>query len=342
MISQTPSLQQSLQRLSSGASLLESEMVSAMMEIMQGQAEREAIVQFLTLLRDKGEVLAEVLGAARVMREFSVRVNVNQENLVDTCGTGGDSQGTFNLSTAAAFVVAGAGVRVAKHGNRAVSSQSGSADILEALGVRIDLDPIQVQKCLNEAGFGFFFAPRFHPATKNVSEARKIIGTRTIFNLLGPLTNPANPLTQVIGVYDPSKMLLMAQVLNALGSKHVFLVHGHDGLDEITLTGKTYLVELNGGKITESEVDPERLGLELCSPNDLKGRDASYNATMLKGLLEGYESSLRRAVVLNASAALVTSGRARSLEEGLTIADHSLDQGRAYEVLKDVIRISNE
>ncbi len=317
-------------------------MVSAMKEIMTGKVPEEEIVSFLTLLRDKGEVLAELLGAARVMREFCVKVGVNQNNLVDTCGTGGDKKGTFNLSTAAAFVVAGAGVRVAKHGNRAVSSQAGSADLLEALGVRIDLEPVQVRRCLSEVGFGFFCAPRYHPAMRNVAAARKKIGTRTIFNLLGPLTNPTSPLMQVIGVYDRHKMLMMAQVLKELGSKKVILVHGEDGLDEVTLTGKTYLVILNEGKITETELDPRNEGLDLCTEKDLLGKDAAHNATLLKGLLEGYECPMRDAILLNAAAALIASRRAMSWEEGLEIGEHAVDQGKAYQVLKDLIRVSNE
>jgi anthranilate phosphoribosyltransferase len=331
-----------LKILSSGRSLDEAAMFDAMKAIMSGREKEDDIVSFLTLLRDKGEVMAEIKGAVRALRDVCVKVSVTPENLVDVCGTGGDSRGTFNISTAAGFVVAGAGVRVAKHGNRAISSQAGSADVLEKLGIRIELEPIQVRKCLIEAGFGFFFAPRFHPAMKSVAAARKRIGTRTIFNLLGPMANPANPLTQVIGVYDRKKMTLMAQVLRDLGSTRVLLVHGEDGLDEITLTGKTYAVGLGGGKIAETEIDPEDLGLKLCTPADLQGRDADYNAMMLKGLLEGFESPLRTAVMLNAAAALMVSGRAGSMEEGLTIAEHSLDQGRAYEVLKDVIRISNE
>jgi anthranilate phosphoribosyltransferase len=333
---------ETLQKLSHGLSLKEEEMISVMQDIMAGKVSEDDLVQFLVLLRDKGEIMAELKGAVRVLRECMTTVAVNTENLVDTCGTGGDSRGTFNLSTAAAFVVAGAGVRVAKHGNRAVSSQSGSADVLESLGVRIELEPIQARRCLVEAGFGFFFAPRYHPAMKNVSLARKRVGTGTIFNLLGPLCNPAQPLTQVIGVYDPKKMPLMAQVLRDLGSQRVLLVHGDDGLDEITLTGKTHYVALSQGKISEGEIDPEVLGLELCRPEDLKGGDAASNAMMLRGLLEGYESPLRSAVALNAAASLMVSGRASGLEEGLAIADHSLDQGRAYEVLKDVVRISNE
>ncbi len=329
-------------KLKQHQNLSETEMVDAMKSIMSGTVPEEEIVRFLTLLRDKGETLAEVLGAARVMREFSVRVTVPQENLVDTCGTGGDAKGTFNISTAAAFVVAGAGVRVAKHGNRAVSSHAGSADLLEALGVRIELEPVQARRCLSEAGMAFFFAPRYHPAMKHVASARKKIGTKTIFNLLGPLTNPAQPLYQVIGVFDRSRMTLMAEVLKALGSRRVLLVHGSDGLDEVTLTGKTFGVLLEDGKISEIEIDPQALGLELCSPEDLKGRDAAYNATFLKGLLEGYVCPLRSAVVLNAAAALVVVGRAKSWEEAMTIADHALDQGKAVRVMRDLVRISNE
>lgn len=335
-------IQDVFDKLRHGRSLSESEMVDAMKSVMTGGEKEDDIVTFLTLLRDKGEIMAELKGAVRVLRECMVSVSVNPENMVDVCGTGGDARGTFNISTAAGFIVAGAGIRVAKHGNRAVSSQAGSADVLEKLGVRIEIEPVQVRKCLVEAGFGFFFAPRFHPAMKKVSEARKRVGTRTLFNLLGPMVNPANPLTQVIGVYDRKKMPLMAQVLRDLGSTRVLFVHGEDGLDEITLTGKTYFVALAGGKIAEGEIDPEALGLELCTLDDLKGRDASYNALMMKGLLEGFESPLRTASMLNAAAALMVSGRAGSLEEGLTIAEHSLDQGRAYEVLKDVVRISNE
>ncbi|MBI3541456.1 MAG: anthranilate phosphoribosyltransferase [Deltaproteobacteria bacterium] len=334
-------MQSILERLKSGQSLTESEMISSMKEIMSSRVPEEEIVSFLTLLRDKGETLEELLGAARVMREFCVKVSVNTDNLVDTCGTGGDSQGTFNISTAAAFVVAGAGVRVAKHGNRAVSSQAGSADLLEAVGMRIDGEPIQVRRCLQEAGFGFFFAPRFHPAMKNVAAARKKIGTRTIFNLLGPLTNPTQPIHQVIGVYDSKKMTLLAEVLKALGSERVLLVHGEDGLDEVTLVAKTHIVTLDQGKITESEFDPQDL-VSYCQPEDLKGRDAAHNASLLKGLLEGYECRLREAILLNAAAAFMAVGRVQHWEEGITLGEHSLDQGKALQVLKDVVRITNE
>ncbi len=330
-----------IQKLNEKESLRSEEMTFAMKSLMSGQAAEPEVVSFLTALRDKGESKDEIAAAVRVLREFSIKVNVHPDNLVDTCGTGGDHAGTFNLSTAAAFVVAGAGVRVAKHGNRAVSSQAGSADVLEALGIRIDLEPAQVRKCLVECGFGFFFAPRFHPAMKNVAAARKKIGTRTIFNLLGPLTNPATPLAQVIGVYDPKKMVLLAEVLKDLGSRHVLLVHGEDGLDEVTLTGKTHVVELDQGRISECEIDPKALGFDPVAPEKLKGKDAAHNAFLLKGILEGFESPLRSAVLLNASAAFVASGRALSWEEGITVAEHSLDQGHAHQVLKDAMRLSN-
>ncbi|MBI2082812.1 MAG: anthranilate phosphoribosyltransferase [Deltaproteobacteria bacterium] len=329
-----------LEKLSAGSSLTEDEMASAMKEIMGGKVPEGEIIEFLALLRQKGEVESEILAAAKVLREFSLKVSVNTENLVDTCGTGGDSKGTFNISTAAAFVVAGAGVRVAKHGNRAVSSQAGSADVLEALGVKIDVEPIVVRRSLSEAGIGFFFAPRYHPAMKNVAAARKKVG-KTIFNLLGPLINPATPLSQVVGIYDPKKMVSYARVLKALGSRHVWVVHGDDGLDEITLTGKTKIVELKGGEIHEFQIDPKDYEINYCRPQDLQGKEASHNATLLRGFLEGYVSPLRDVVVLNAAAALVVSGRSKDFEEGVMLANHSLDQGKGYECLKKLIEVTN-
>lgn len=329
-----------LPKLQNGSSLTESEMASAMKEIMGGKVPEEEIVRFLTLLRQKGEVESEILAAARVLREFCLKVSVNPENLVDTCGTGGDEKGTFNISTAAAFVVAGAGVHVAKHGNRAVSSQAGSADVLEALGVKIDVEPIVVRRCLSEAGIGFFFAPRYHPAMKNVAAARKKIG-KTIFNLLGPLVNPASPKRQIVGIYDPGRMVVYARVLKQLGSQHAWVVHGSDGLDEITLRGKTMIVELIQDEIDQFEINPAEFGLRTCLPSDLKGGDAAHNALLFRGLLEGYVSPLRDAVVLNAAAGLFVAGRAKGLEEGIMLANHSLDQGEAYRRLKKMIEITN-
>lgn len=308
--------------------------------IMKGEVPEQQIVHFLTELRDKGETEAEILAAARVLRECMVKVAVNTNNLVDTCGTGGDEKGTFNISTAAAFVVAGAGVRVAKHGNRSVSSKCGSADLLEAAGVKIDCEPVTVRKSLQEAGIGFFFAPHYHPAMKNVASARKRVG-KTIFNLLGPLINPAQPLCQVVGIYDPAKMGIYASVLCSLGSRHVWVVHGEDGLDEITLTGKSLVAELKEGEIREYEIDPQDYDLSYCKPEDLRGRDAASNATLFRGLLEGYVCPLRDAVVLNAAAALLVAGRAKDIGEGIVLANHSLDQGEAYTRLKKLIEITN-
>lgn len=312
-------------------------------EILLGRVSEDEVVAFLTELRERGETADEILGAAQILRELGVRVNVNQENLVDTCGTGGDGKGTFNISTAAALVVAGAGVRVAKHGNRSVSSQCGSADLLEAAGVRIDVEPVVARRCLQEAGIAFFFAPRYHPAMKNVAAARKRVG-RSIFNLLGPLANPAQPLAQVVGIYDRDRLESYARVLQQLGVCRAWVVHGEDGLDEITLTGKTLVAEVNPDqKIpgTLWSLDPAEFGFAYCKPEDLQGRDASYNAQFLKGLLEGYVCPLRDAVVLNAAAALYVSGRAKDFEEGLVLANRSLDQGEALRCLKKLMEISN-
>lgn len=308
--------------------------------IMKGELPEEEVVQFLTQLREKGETETDLFEAVQVLREFEVRVNFPQENLVDTCGTGGDGKGTFNISTAAAFVVAGAGVRVAKHGNRAVSSQAGSADLLEALGVKIDCDPMVVRRSLQETGFGFFFAPLYHPAMKNVASARKKVG-RTLFNLLGPLLNPTQPLYQVVGIYDKSRMLSYAKVLHRIGVQRAWVVHSAEGMDEISLTGNTFVVELNEGGFKEMELDPRDYGFSLCKISDLQGRDAAQNATVLKGILEGYLCPLREAIVLNAAAALLVVGRVARLGEGITLAQHSLDQGKAHECLRKLVEVTN-
>ncbi len=314
--------------------------MTTLKEILLGKVPEAEVVAFLSELRNRGETEAEILAAARALRDCMVKVAVNTDNLVDTCGTGGDGKGTFNISTAAAFVVAGAGVRVAKHGNRSVSSKCGSADLLEAAGVKIEVEPVIVRRSLQEAGIGFFFAPRFHPAMKNVAAARKKVG-RTIFNLLGPLINPAQPLAQVVGIYDQDRMGIYASVLKSLGSRHVWVVHGEDGLDEITLTGKTRVVELKEGKISKFELDPRDYDLGFCKPADLAGKDAAFNATLLRGLLEGYVCPLRDAIVLNAAAALYVAGRAKDIEEGIVLANHSLDQGEALKRLRKLVEITN-
>ncbi|MBI1908918.1 MAG: anthranilate phosphoribosyltransferase [Deltaproteobacteria bacterium] len=319
---------------------------TALREIMSGRMPEGEVSSFLTTLRDRGETVEEVTAAASVMREFAVKSGWSLEEGVDTCGTGGDQKGTFNISTAAAFVVAGAGVKVAKHGNRSVSSQCGSADLLEALGVKIDLPPESVKKCVDDTGIGFFFAPRYHPAMKNVAAVRKKIGTRTIFNLLGPLLNPAGVRHQVIGVFDQKWIEPMARVAARLGSSHVLVVHGEDGLDEITLTGPTTVAEFKNErvihpKISTFVVQPEDFGFKLCSLEDLRGGDAKENASTLKAVLEGLEGPIRDVVILNAAAALVAVGRAEDWHQGVLLAKRSLDHGTALNCLQKMVEVSN-
>ncbi len=333
-------LQLVISSLQDGKSLDHESMTDAMKQVMGGELEHGEIVSFLTALRDKGESVAEIVAAAKVMRAHSLKCSGVPEGVVDTCGTGGDAKGTFNISTAAAFVVAGAGVPVAKHGNRSVSSKTGSADILEALDVEIDLPPERVVDCINEAGIGFFFARRFHPAMKHVAAARQEIGTRTIFNLLGPLTNPAGAKYQVVGVYDRKWCEPLAEVLGELGAERVMVVHGSDGMDEITLTGKTDYAEYKDGAVQGDVIEPTELGLELCQESDLLGDDSEHNAQFLRGLLEGFESPLRDVVLLNAAAALLVCGRAADLHDGLAIAAKSIDQGNALTALKKLIEVS--
>jgi anthranilate phosphoribosyltransferase len=330
-------LKEAIVQLKSQQDLSRAQMEDAMRQIMTGKVEEEQIIAFLTALRDKGETVDEITGAAQVMRDVSQRVTVEADFLVDTCGTGGAQKGTFNISTAAAFVVAGAGAKVAKHGNRSITSKSGSADVLEALGVKIDCTADKVKECIEEVGMGFFFAPNFHPAMRHVGPARKKIGTRTIFNILGPLTNPAGAKCQLLGVFDAALQPVMAEVLKNLGSDHVWVVHGSDGVDEITLTGSTEVVELKGGTIQSWTLKPEEHDLKLCTLQDLQGQEADYNARLLKGLLEGYVSPLRDAVVLNAAAALVVANLAMNLAEGIMKANHSLDEGHAFAVLKKLV-----
>ncbi len=328
------------QKLKNRQPLTMEEMGKAMKQIMSGQIPEEEIVIFLKALRDKGETVDEISAAAKVMRQHAVTCS-SLQGVVDTCGTGGDQKGTFNISTAAAFVIAGAGVPVAKHGNRSISSKAGSADILEALGVQIDLPPERVQHCIEKIGIGFFFAPRYHPAMKIVAAARKQIGTRTIFNLLGPLTNPAGARRQLIGVFAQEWCEPLAQVLSRLGSEHVMIVHGEDGMDEITLTGRTFVAELKEGQVTSRWIDPQAFDIQHCAPEDLQGGDAEANAMLLRGLLNGYESPLHQAVLLNAAAALVVAERATDISEGLEIAERSVSQGKAAEKLRELVSETN-
>lgn len=314
---------------------------AAMEIIMTGQATEAQIGGYLVALRMKGETIAEITGSARAMRAQASQVplNLNGDPLMDTAGTGGDGSGTFNISTAAAFVAAGAGRRVAKHGNRAASSQCGSADVLAALGVSLDLTPEQVAACIEQVGIGFMFAPRFHPAMKNAIGPRRELGQRTIFNLLGPLTNPACATHQLIGVYDPRLTQPLAEVLGELGGRAAFVVHGHGGLDELTTAGPNRISELRSGRVSTFELDAAKLGLRRVSHKDLVGGDATQNAALLRGVLSAQDLSPRRDIVLlNAAAVLATEHG--DFPTALDAARESLDSGAALARLDDLIAIS--
>ena len=315
--------------------LSEKEMSDTMREIMEGKATDAQIGAFLTALRLKGESTAEITGAAKVMREKALSIKA-PAGTVDTCGTGGDMAHTFNISTTAALVVAGAGIPVAKHGNRSVSSKSGSADILQALGVNIDLPPEKVERCLMDVGFGFLFAPLFHGAMKYALGPRKEIGIRTVFNILGPLTNPAGAKYQVLGVYSSDLTETMAKVLGNLGCIHAFVVHGEDGLDEITITGRTRVSELKSGRVENYFIEPADFGIKTGRMDDLLGGESKENAEITISILTGKKGPKRDIVLLNASAAIVASGKAKNLKEGITVAERSIDSGAALRKLEEI------
>lgn len=324
-----------------GCDLTEDEMVHVMTLVMEGKVDRSFLGSFLTALRMKGETIAEITGAARVMREKAERLDFNGEHAVDTCGTGGDRSNTFNISTAVAFVVAGAGIVVAKHGNRAVSSRSGSADVLNCLGVNIEAEKPVVEQCLKEVGMAFLFAPSMHRAMKHAADVRRELGFRTIFNLLGPLTNPAGVKAQVVGVFDSKWTLPLAHVLNKLGCRHAFVVHGEDGLDEITLTAPTHIAELHNGEVKDYSFEPRDVGLTPCQTEDLKGGSAEDNARIVRDILDGREGPRRDIVLINAAAAIVTAGKARDLKEGMEAARQSIASGAARRKLDDLCRVSH-
>lgn len=320
--------------------LSEKEISDTIREIMEGKATDAQIGAFLTALRLKGETIAEITGAAKVMREKATSIKAPR-GTVDTCGTGGDMANTFNISTTAAFVVAGADIPVAKHGNRSVSSKSGSADVLKALGVNIEIPPESVEKCLSKVGFGFLFAPLFHGAMKYALGPRKEIGIRTIFNILGPLTNPAGTKYQVLGVFSSKLTDTMAKVLSNLGCLHAFVVHGEDGLDEITITGKTKVSELKDGKVESYFIDPTDFGMKLGSIEDLLGGEAEENAEITRNILKGESGPRRDIILLNAAAAIVTTGRVKDLKEGIEIARKSIDSGAAMRKLEELIKVTS-
>jgi len=333
--------QTTLHTLVDGNDLTEDEMVSSMTEIMEGEVTDSHLAAFLTALHMKGETVAEIVGAARVMRAKAEKLNIKSTPLVDTCGTGGDGADTFNISTASALVTAGAGVNVAKHGNRAVSSRSGSADVLKCLGVNLDANLATVQRCVDEAGLGFLFAPLMHKAMKHAGGVRKELGFRTIFNLLGPLTNPANAQAQVLGVFDVKWVQPLAEVLRDLGCSRALVVHGSDGLDEITLTGVSQVAELKNGEVTSYSLDPGELGFEYCASDDLKGGTPEENAAIIQEILNGEKGPRRDIVVLNSAAAIYVAGKADSLNLGVQLAVNSIESGKAEDKLKDLCRISH-
>jgi anthranilate phosphoribosyltransferase len=327
-------------KVATGATLSREEAASAFDRMMSGEATPSQLGGLLMALRVRGETIDEITGAVSAMRAKMLRVSAPAE-AIDVVGTGGDGSGSVNVSTCAAFIVAGAGVPVAKHGNRALSSRSGAADVLSALGVRIDISPQQVSHCVTEAGIGFMFAPAHHPAMKNVNPTRVELATRTIFNLLGPLSNPAGVTRQLVGVFSRQWVLPLAQVLKNLGSESVWVVHGSDGLDEITLTGPTFVAALEKGAIRSFEVSPEDAGLKRVAGETLKGGDAAANAVALRNVLEGLPGPYRDVALLNAAAALVVAGRARDLKEAMALGTRSIDSGAAAERLKRLIAVSN-
>ena len=328
-------IQQSIQKLLEKEDLTLKEAEDVMNEIMSGKATDAQIAGFLVALRLKGETIDEITACAKVMREKASRIKPNnQDKLIDVVGTGGDKSGTFNISTAAAFVVAGAGVPVAKHGNKGVSSKCGSADVLTALGVKIDLDPKQVEACINKVGMGYMFAPKFHGAMKYAIGPRKELAVRTIFNILGPLTNPAEAPFELMGVFDPDLTEPLAEVLGKLGCKHAMVVHG-SGLDEITLEGPTKVSEYKEGKVKTYEIKPSDFGIKLAELKEVLGNAPEDNAKIILGILNGKEKGPKRDIVtLNAAVALYVAGKASSIKEGVSLADESIDSGKALEKLE--------
>jgi len=327
-------------KVATGATLSREEAASAFDRMMSGEATPSQLGGLLMVLRVRGETVDEITGAVSAVRAKMLKVEA-PAGAVDVVGTGGDGSGSVNVSTCASFIVAGTGIPVAKHGNRALSSRSGAADVLSSLGVKIDITPEQVGRCIAEAGIGFMFAPSHHPAWKNVGPTRVELATRTIFNLLGPLANPAGVKRQMVGVFSKQWVLPLAQVLKNLGSESVWVVHGSDGLDEITLTGPTFVAALEGDTIRSFEVSPEDVGLKRVAGEALKGGDAAANAVALKSVLDGMPSPYRDVALLNAAAALVVAGRARDLKEGMTLGTRSIDDGAAAERLNRLIAISN-
>ncbi len=340
MVSETTLLVQVLEKVVEGQHLDPAEAEAVMEIVMTGQATPAQIAAFLVALRIKGETPCEISSFARAMRHHALQVSTSRADVVDTCGTGGDACDTFNISTAAAFVAAGAGVAIAKHGNRCVTSRCGSADVLEALGVCLTLSPAQVGRCIDEIGIGFMFAPALHPAMKHAVGPRRELKLRTVFNLLGPLTNPAGARRQVLGVFQERWVLPVAEALRELGAEHALVVHGLGGLDEISTIGPTRVAELREGTISEYELQPEALGFARARPEDLVGGDVDRNVATLTAALSGQAGPVRDIVVLNAAAAIYVGGRAPSLLSALGVAEQVIDSGAATAKLTELVRFS--
>ena len=335
-------IQQAIAQLVAGTNLTEQQMVDVMNQVMTGEATPIQVGAFLTALRIQGETVEEVTGAARVMREKALHVDAGAGCVLDTCGTGGDGKNTFNISTTVAFVVAAAGITVAKHGNRAVSSGSGSADVLGALGVKIDVPKEMVERCLREVGLGFLFAPALHGAMKYAAAPRREVGIRTIFNLLGPLTNPARASHQLIGIYDGTLLETVAQVLGNLGSARAMVVHGEEGLDEISLGGPTAVAEWKDGAVTRYTLNPEEFGFEKCPAERLTASDPAECAAIVTAVLKGEPGPARDVVLINSGAALCVSERVATLADGIGLARERIDAGAALDKLQHLIRLTNE
>lgn len=348
-------IKKAIARVVERENLSEAEMIGVMDQIMSGEATSAQIAAFITALRMKGETVAEITGAARVMRDKVTRIrvgrnvldidrddiNVDQETILDTCGTGGSGTSTFNVSTTVAFVVSACGVKVAKHGNRSISSSCGSADVLEALGVNLDVTPETVERCINEINIGFLFAPALHGAMKYAIGPRKEIGIRTIFNILGPLTNPAGAGCQVLGVYREELVETMAHVLKNLGCRRGFVVHGLDGMDEITLTTETRIAEVSQDGVVVKTFRPEELGFSRCGMEDLRGGDAAGNAAIVRNILASESGPKRDIVLLNAAFSLVAAGKTAALNEGVAMAAGAIDSGRAMKQLEKLAAMTN-
>jgi anthranilate phosphoribosyltransferase len=336
-------IKESIKKVVDGKNLTREEAALTMDQIMRGDASSAQIAGLLTALRIKGETAEEITGFAEKMREHAVHIYPKKDPLVDTCGTGGDASNTFNISTVSALVCAGAGISIAKHGNRSVSSRCGSADLLEALGAKIDIHPKKTEEAINTIGFGFLFAPIFHPAMKFAAPIRKEIGIRTAFNILGPLTNPANAHCQVLGVFSAKLVELTAKVLCLLGIKNAFVVFGHDSLDEISTTGETIVSQITNGKISNYTLNVENLGIKKTAKENLISGSIGENKTIAEEILKGGLKGEKRDIVLvNSAAAIVAAEKAKSLQEALPIAEESIDSGAAWNKLQEYIRFSNK